>query len=150
MIMASIPQANASPIRRNRLSESKMPRAPPNAAPDDTPIICGPTSGLRKIPCKAAPATARPAPASAAMRMRGIRISSITLASVDVHQGSMDTNLDARIPATCDSGTSKRPMASDTNALTIRITSRTINKVTLKRGRLASATRMSCVTQIPA
>ena len=34
---------------------SRIAAQPPNAAPDEMPRICGPTSGLRKAPCNAAP-----------------------------------------------------------------------------------------------
>jgi len=57
---------------------------PPKAAPDETPITCGPTSGLRNTPCKVAPESARPAPESSASRMRGMRTVKTTFASVGV------------------------------------------------------------------
>jgi hypothetical protein len=34
----------------NWLSDIRIAKEPPKAAPDDTPMICGPTSGLQKNP----------------------------------------------------------------------------------------------------
>lgn len=80
--------ANNPPIKANEMvitkeENNKMAKAPPSAAPDETPIICGPTNGLRKIPCKAAPATANPAPAVPAIRTRGKRTLSTTFVLYD-------------------------------------------------------------------
>ena len=61
-----------------RLKLKKMASVPPNAEPEVTPIICGSTNGLRKIPCNAAPLKANPAPTQRADKIRGKRTWKIT------------------------------------------------------------------------
>ena len=55
-----------------------MPITAPRAAPDDAPRMSGDTSGLRKRPWNAVPATASAAPTSAAASTRGPRTCRIT------------------------------------------------------------------------
>ena len=69
-------KADSSSAANGRLS--RIASVPPNAAPEDTPIICGSTSGLRKTPCKAAPHRASAAPAPIANSTRGTRTPRIT------------------------------------------------------------------------
>ncbi len=74
---ATTPNANAVPTTAINENESKMPRTPPNDAPAETPAISGPTKGLRKTPCIAAPDNESPIPHRVTIRIRGRRTISI-------------------------------------------------------------------------
>src|SRR5689334_17324464 len=113
MTMAASPAANAEATVTVALSNSRIAQAPPKAAPDETPMICESTSGLRKTPCNAAPATARPAPARHTAMMRGRRTSSTTRCSGSDQVASTATRWLRRIAATCCSGIPYRPTDSE-------------------------------------
>src|SRR4051794_35867650 len=113
MTMAASPAANAEATVIVALSNSRIAQAPPKAAPDETPMICESTSGLRKTPCNAAPATARPAPARHTAMMRGRRTSSTTRCSGSDQVASTATRWLRRIAATCCNGIPYRPTDSE-------------------------------------
>jgi hypothetical protein len=48
--IARRPKTKARGITANRPSKNRIATAPPNPAPEETPMICGPTRGLRKTP----------------------------------------------------------------------------------------------------
>ena len=91
---------------------SSTASATANAAPLDTPIRLGSASGLRKMPCSAAPETPSPAPTSAARTMRGTRITQTTASSAAVYSTPISMpSLPSRIAAIRSTPTSNAPNA---------------------------------------
>src|SRR3954452_20627573 len=142
MTMAASPAANAEATVIVALSNSRIAQAPPKAAPDETPMICESTSGLRKTPCNAAPATARPSPARHTARMRGRRTSSTTRCSGSDQVASTATRWLRRIAATCCNGMPYRPTDSEpTTRIGARISTPTQNRGACSRRPTASPAR---------
>ncbi|MNL59461.1 hypothetical protein D3C87_1831960 [compost metagenome] len=75
---AAMPNTNADSNSAAIGRLSKIASVPPKAAPEETPMICGSTSGLRNTPCSAAPHRAREAPAPIANNTLGTRTPRIT------------------------------------------------------------------------
>ena len=102
--MARRPPAKAKATVMATLPNRRIASAPPKAAPDDTPMICGPTSGLRNTPWSEAPAIASPAPARQAASTRGSRTSSTTRCSGSDQLTSSGARWLTRIATTCEKG----------------------------------------------
>ena len=83
------PNANAPATTAGKAAVRRSASAPPKDAPEETPMMCGPTSGLRKTPCRAAPDAPSAAPARIAMTMRGRRTVS-TIASAVWSPAALD------------------------------------------------------------
>ena len=110
MAPSAPPNANAG---SNRLDAACAPMliaiTAPRAPPDETPMIPGSASGLRKRDCIVAPAVPSAAPTAIANTIRGSRIRSITTCSVSVADESTSPTTSSKAESECASEMSSGP-----------------------------------------